>query len=115
MHKIRKQKIKFIYKKAYEDKVIVMNGNYYDLSLIWSIIEDISPDIINIKELLEIINEDVVKLDYSENIDLDYPVLIHNEKIVDGEYILMNSFLEEDSKVSVIFLDEIDLSEAIIE
>ena len=114
MCKIRKQKINFIYKKAYEDKVIVMNGNYYDLSLIWSIVEDVSPDIINIKKLLEIVNEDIVKLDYSENIDLDYPVLISDNKIVDGEYILMNNLLEEETMVKVIFLDEIDLSEAII-
>lgn len=115
MNKLRKQKIKTIFKLAYQDKFILIDGLRYDLSLIWSILEEHNLDIIPTKDLLQILSKDVVKMDLSASKVEDYPILIHNNRLVDGEDILMNNVFNNISDTKVIFLDEIDLSDALME
>jgi hypothetical protein len=115
MNKLRKQKIKAIFKLAYQDKFILIDGLRYDLSLIWSILEDYNPDVIPTKELLQILSKDVVKMDISSSRVEDYPILIHNNRLVDGEDILMNNVFNNIPDTKVIFLDEINLFDALME
>lgn len=115
MHKIRYEILKQFYKKAYQDQSVLIDGLEYDLSIIWSIIEDNNYDTISMEELMDILEGDIVKIKRDSFENIDYPILIHKNRVVDGEELLVKAIENGYKDLNVIFLDEIDLSEALME
>ena len=112
MNEIRKNKLYFFYKKAYENQSVFVNGRECDLSLLWNSVEDNKASTIKVSKLVQTISKkDIAKhIKKNNNIyNFEYPILIYNNKIIDGYNILLNKLKNKEKFAKVIFISEKDI------
>jgi len=102
MNNLRKEKIFYFYKKAYDNQSVMVKGSSCDLSLLWNAVEYRTTRYASVDNLLDNISYQDLKILARKNkgpIYIDHPLLVCGNQIIDGHEVLLKNISKKQIEV----------------
>jgi len=116
----RKAVLNFYLKKVsyWEDQSFVHDNSEFDVSLVWNSIEEKECNTVLISKISKKINikKEIRLSKYFDikNANTDYPIIIWNNRIVDGTDRLAKAYINNDKYIKVIYASDKDMLYALM-